>query len=351
MNEATRSDRPLVSIIIPNYNYAKTLGACLRAAFGQTYHPLEVVVVDDGSTDESVRIAEEFPCELLKTANRGVSAARNLGVRHSRGEILFFLDSDVELRPDAVAVAVELLDADPSLGSVCGIYDCVPLVDDGVVEQYKVLHGHFWRARSEGQVWLAFFSLGAFRREVFEAVGPLDEHLRYTEDVEYGARMSMVSRIELSTRVVGKHDDDDELFVLLRKQFTRSIPLVALFVQRGPKRPRLEGTAYRPTGVAAATIAAATLPAAVVWPWLLALPALCLVAFVAGERALLGFVRGKAGIRFTAVFLVLHLLMNLTTGAAAGVGAVRWLVSGRFRRYYRQGEQIAPTPARGAVDV
>jgi glycosyl transferase family 2 len=345
------NDRPLVSIIIPNYNYAKTLGACLRAAFGQTYHPLEVVVVDDGSTDESVRIAEEFPCELLKTANRGVSAARNLGAGHSRGEILFFLDSDVELRPDAVAVAVELLDADPSLGAVCGIYDWVPLVDDGVVERYKVLHGHFWRVRSAGEVRLASFSLGAFRRGVFEAVGPLDENLRYTEDVEYGARLSTVSRIEMSTRVVGKHDDDDKLSVLLGKQFTRSMPLVALFVHRGPERPRLDDTAFRPTGVAAATIAAAAVPAAVVWPWLLPLPVLCLVTFVASERTLLGFVRGKAGTRFTSVFLVLHLLMNLTTGAAAGVGAVRWLVSGRFRRYYRQGERIATTSARGAVDV
>lgn len=330
------SDRPLVSVIIPNYNYAKTLGACIEAVLAQTYEPVEVVVVDDGSTDDSVSVAREYPCQLVRTTNGGVSAARNVGARQSNGEILFFLDSDIELRPDAVATAVDLLVADPSAGMVCGVYDWVPFVDDGAVERYKVLHGHYWRVRCAGDTRMAFLSLGAVRRSVFEHVGPLDESLRHTEDVEYGARLSMTSRIVLSPDVIGRHDDDDRLSVLLRKQFTRSVPLVALFVDRGPKRPQLGDTAFRPLAVAASALALAGLPLAFVSPWFLLTLPVGLAALTGAERGLLGFVTAKAGARFTPTFFVLHLVMNLTTAAAAGVGVLKWLTSRRFRRHYRQ---------------
>jgi glycosyltransferase involved in cell wall biosynthesis len=326
----------VVSVIVPNYNYAKTLGECLAAVFAQTHQPLEVIVVDDGSTDDSVAVAERFPCRLERTANGGVSKARNLGARLSSGEILFFLDSDVQLRPDAVATAVALLERDPSAGMVCGVYDWVPFVDDGAVERYKVLHGHYWRVRCTGETRMAFLSLGAVRRSVFERAGPLDESLRYTEDVEYGARLSATSRILLSPDMVGRHDDDDQLSVLLRKQFTRSVPLVALFADRGPKRPRVRDTAYRPLAAAALALAVAGVPLALLSPWcLLSLPA-GLAAFAGVERALLRFVLTKAGIRFTALFFALHLLMNLTTVAAAGIGVLKWMTSRRFRQLYRQ---------------
>jgi glycosyltransferase involved in cell wall biosynthesis len=330
------SERPLVSVIIPNHNYAKTLGECLAAVFDQTYQPLEVIVVDDGSTDDSVAVAKRFPCRLERTANGGVSAARNLGARLGNGEILFFLDSDIQLRPDAVATAVALLESEPSAGMVCGVYDWVPFVDDGPVERYKVLHGHYWRVRCAGETRMAFLSLGAVRRPVFDQAGPLDESLRYTEDVEYGARLSVTSRIVLSPYMVGRHDDDDRLSVLLRKQFTRSVPLVALFADRGPKRPQLGDTAYRPLGAAASALAVVGLPLALLSPWyLLSLPA-GLAAFAAVERGLLGFVLAKAGLRFTPRFFALHLLMNLTTVTAAGLGALKWMTSRRFRHLYRQ---------------
>lgn len=163
---------PTVSVIVPNYNYAKTLGACLDAIFAQTYAPYEVIVVDDGSTDESRKIAARYPCRLITTGgNRGVSAARNRGAREARGEVLFFVDSDVALRPDAIANAVRILRDDPSCGCVHGTYDTRPLFDDGWVEHYKVLHAHWWRRRSVGRVRTAIFALAAIRRSVFFAAG------------------------------------------------------------------------------------------------------------------------------------------------------------------------------------
>lgn len=329
---------PTVSVIIPNYNYARTLRQCLQAVFDQTYPEIEVVVVDDGSTDDSPRIAAEFPCTLVRTANAGVSAARNTGVRHSTGEILFFLDSDIALAPDAVERAVRLLAADPRIGFVGGIYDKEPLIDDGAVERYKVLHGHFWRARNAGEARLCNFSLGAMRRETFELAGPLDTSLRATEDVEYGARLAAMSTVLIDATILGRHDDDDRLRVLLGKQYRRSVPLVALFADRRRARPKLTDTAYRPRAVAGTGLVLAGLAGAALWPVAGAAMAVVGAAlFVVEERRLLRFLRASAGLRQFPVMAGLHLLMNAATGFAALLGAARWACSPTFRRLYANG--------------
>ncbi|MFD7137635.1 glycosyltransferase family 2 protein [Streptomyces sp. NPDC059894] len=343
---------PTVSVIIPNYNYARTLRQCLESVVAQTYPHVEIVVVDDGSTDESPRIAEEYPVRLLRTANGGVSAARNTGVRNSTGEILFFLDSDIALRPDAVRIAVDVLRSDPGVGFVCGIYDSVPLIDDGAVERYKVLHGHYWRRRTAGPIKAAYFSLGAMPRTAYERVGPLDESLRDTEDVEYGARLAAVSSVLLDPRIVGRHDDDDRLRVLLSKQYRRSVPLVSLFADRsrGRGRPQLSDTAYRPTAVAGVSLVLAGLAAAPLWPVAGTAAAVAgLGAFAAEERGLLRFLRSTAGTRALPMMAGLHLLMTATTGLAAAVGAVRWVGSASFRRRYGGAPAVAGASGTGGA--
>src|SRR5688500_13379200 len=129
---------PLTTVIVPNYNHAKSLPLCLAAIARQTYTPLEVVVVDDRSTDDSVSIAKSLGFTVISTPeNGGPAAARNLGATWAGGEILFFVDSDGALEPDAVATAVAMLTADPALGAVCGIEDPDPLVRDSAVEDYR----------------------------------------------------------------------------------------------------------------------------------------------------------------------------------------------------------------------
>ncbi|GAB3123649.1 hypothetical protein GCM10027160_44240 [Streptomyces calidiresistens] len=328
--------RPLVSVIIPNHNYARTLPLCLRAVTEQSYPHIEIIVVDDGSTDDSPRIAEEFPCTLVRTANAGVSAARNTGVRHSTGSVLFFLDSDIALRPDAVERAVDLLESDPDIGFVCGNYDDVPLIDDGWVERYKVLHGHHWRRRTAGDVRAAYFSLGAMPRAVYDRAGPLDETLRDTEDVEYGARLAPLARVVLDPAIVGRHDDDDRLGVLLRKQYRRSVPLVALFADRGRARPGLSDTAHQPLAVAGTALIGAGLLGAAVRPRAgAAVAGAGLGLFAVAERGMLRLLRERAGGRALPAMAALHLMTHATTGAAALVGAGRWALSPAFRRRYR----------------
>ncbi|MFD0077741.1 glycosyltransferase [Streptomyces sp. NPDC127166] len=118
--------RPSVSVIIPDYDYEKTLRACLASVFAQTHAPLDVIVVDDAGTDRSRDISREFGVVLIANSrNRGVSAARNTGAAAARGEVLFFLDSGTALHPEALAHAADLLRDDPGLGCVHGVLDHV----------------------------------------------------------------------------------------------------------------------------------------------------------------------------------------------------------------------------------
>jgi len=94
-----------ISIVIPNYNMAATIGHCLEAAFSSDYKNFEVVVVDDHSDDNSGEIIKKYPCKLICLESRsGTSKARNTGARNSRGEYIFFIDADCLLERETLSI-------------------------------------------------------------------------------------------------------------------------------------------------------------------------------------------------------------------------------------------------------
>ena len=106
---ASRARDPLVSVIVPCYNGAAFLEEALRSALAQSYGEVEVVVVDDGSTDSSAEIARRFPVRYIRQENRGLSEARNTGIRESKGSYLVFLDADDRLKPRAIETGLGAL--------------------------------------------------------------------------------------------------------------------------------------------------------------------------------------------------------------------------------------------------
>jgi hypothetical protein len=105
----------LVSIVIPTYNHARFIAQAVQSALRQTHAALEVIVVDDGSTDDTQAVLAQFAGRItvLCQQNAGVCAARNNGLAHSHGTYLLFLDSDDVLHPEAIARKAALLDANP----------------------------------------------------------------------------------------------------------------------------------------------------------------------------------------------------------------------------------------------
>ena len=97
----------LVSIIIPNYNGEKFLERCLKSVYSQSYKNLEVILIDAGSTDNSIQIAQDYNCKIIKSNHRGRTYQKNLGVKEAKGEYIYFIDSDFELQQNVVQEAVE----------------------------------------------------------------------------------------------------------------------------------------------------------------------------------------------------------------------------------------------------
>lgn len=100
----------LVSVIVPCYNYAHFLKECLDSVLAQTYKDIEVIVVDDGSTDDTASVVKQYPTvRYIHQTNKGLSAARNAGIRAARGQFIQPLDADDKLSPDSIASCVELM--------------------------------------------------------------------------------------------------------------------------------------------------------------------------------------------------------------------------------------------------
>lgn len=160
---------PLISVIIPSYNYAKYLPECIESVRAQSYPAWEAVIVDDGSSDGTEQIAPALIANdprisYFRKENGGVSKARNFGIQHSRGEYILPLDADDLLAPTALEDLCKALRNDPESGfAYCGLENYRGLPSD-VAEWYP---GYFLRSRIVDENLSACSAL--WRRSLFEA--------------------------------------------------------------------------------------------------------------------------------------------------------------------------------------
>jgi CDP-glycerol glycerophosphotransferase len=206
-----RTTRPRLSVVVPVYNVENYLAECLDSIRAQTFTDLEVVLVDDGSTDGSSAIAEQYAgrhanISMIRQANAGLAAARNSGVRHVSGELLAFVDSDDTIPPHAYELMVSTLDESGSdfvVGSVVkgpsGAESEPPWLNRihrqrriGInVEQFpEVIHDVFaWNK--------------VFRREFWDRAGiRFPEGLRYEDQVAITRAYLLAERIDVVRRPV-----------------------------------------------------------------------------------------------------------------------------------------------------
>ena len=176
---------PLVSIVIPCYKQAHFLPEAIESALSQTHRPIEVIVVDDGSPDNTAEVVARYPqVRYLRQENRGLGGARNSGFRISNGEYILFLDADDRFMPDAAAAHLSCFAKHPEAGFVVGDIDNIaldgsylgsprfPLLEGSVYEDVlKVNHV----ANSIAVMW---------RRSVFEQLGGFKHRCSPAEDVE-----------------------------------------------------------------------------------------------------------------------------------------------------------------------
>jgi glycosyltransferase involved in cell wall biosynthesis len=160
---------PLVSVVIPVYNGARFLDAALASVFAQTHRPIEVIVVDDGSTDETPAVLARWPeVQVIRQANAGVATARNVGIAHARGALVALQDHDDLWPPDNLALKVQHLAEHPEHGVVVAWVQS--FLEPGVQRPAWIDERRLTEPRPGG--------VGNFvvRREVFMRVGPFKAH-------------------------------------------------------------------------------------------------------------------------------------------------------------------------------
>lgn len=188
--------RTAISIIVPVNNGGQNWTRVLDALAALDPAPDEILIVDDGSTDESATRARERGLTVLQTPQprSGPAVARNLGAQHARGDILFFLDADVVVYPDAVARVLVAI-ADENVSAVFGSYDDAP-DDAALLSQYKNLQHHYVHQHSARNATTFWAGCGAIQRDVFLQCGGFDEtYARPSiEDIELGYRLTRAGK-------------------------------------------------------------------------------------------------------------------------------------------------------------
>lgn len=182
---------PLVSVIIPCYNHAHFLSAAIESALDQTYKHIEVVVVDDGSTDYTPDIAAHYPeVRYARQQNRGLAAARNTGIRESQGSYLVFLDADDRLLPAALEAGVNGCRTHPACAFVFGDHRRVA-PEGSLLEKSEMprVHEDYFSALLRGNC-VAMHATVMYRRSALEAVGGFDSSLPACEDYDLYLRIA-----------------------------------------------------------------------------------------------------------------------------------------------------------------
>ena len=187
----------VVQIIVPAHNAAQTIDACLQPLLGSSHLAPRVLVVDDGSTDDTADRAERCGAAVLRlTGPLGPAAARNAGVAATTAPVILFIDADVVASPEAVERIVTVFDRHPEAAAAFGSYDDRPPARN-VVSLFKNLLHHFVHQQADERSASFWAGFGAIRREAFEAVGGFaaDRYRRPSiEDIELGARLWRAGR-------------------------------------------------------------------------------------------------------------------------------------------------------------
>jgi glycosyltransferase involved in cell wall biosynthesis len=185
-------ENPLVSVIIPLYNQKEFVGEAIESVLNQSYPNIEIIVVNDGSTDNSSEVLERFKNDirLINQENKGLAAARNTGIKNSRGEYIQLLDADDFLDKDKIKLQLEFNQIQSSMVSYCEIssYDnktgkSYPRNVGEVKDMFPHLF-NFWHTYP-----LPVHSL-LIKKDVFERFGMFDEDLKAVEDRYYFSKLA-----------------------------------------------------------------------------------------------------------------------------------------------------------------
>lgn len=336
-----------VSVIVPCYNCAVHIAATLAAILQSDVAVAEIICVDDCSTDQTFGVIQDFarhsPVEIIlirQDKNGGPAKARNAGAALARGDFLFFVDSDTELKPDAIGKFLARVAQDHA-DVVVGIYHWQPL-NDGHCAWYKsLLYGYL--LGTSGVVPYDQFSASCagVRAELFRVVGGYNENFPAGldfENEELGHRLSRQGKMLLDPEIMAGHHFPD-----LKKMTRTFFQRTGLWMESFLERRQFNSVAGTPqTGLATISLLAAVgnaLLGFIYWPFLVLAVAFYLY-FLRGYAGFFEFVRQKQPQKWLWMFVLCH-YFSLVIALGACFGALRFFLGGsnlsQVRSYHREG--------------
>jgi glycosyltransferase involved in cell wall biosynthesis len=180
---------PLVSVIIPSYNHGQYLLDALKSIWLQNYKTVEIIVIDDGSTDNTGDILKEYPqVKYIYQNNQGLSAARNTGIKNSSGELLIFLDADDWLLPESIDINVNHILQNETLAFVSGAHEKVFVETGESVTIAEEINNNHYLHMLQGN-YIGMHATVMYRRWVFDEF-LFDETLKACEDYDLYLKIS-----------------------------------------------------------------------------------------------------------------------------------------------------------------
>jgi glycosyltransferase involved in cell wall biosynthesis len=320
-----------VSIIIPVHNGGERFRRCLISVKKLQPPPMEVIVVADGNSDGSWKIAQQFDIQVLKRTVRGGPAlARNFGANHAKGAILFFIDADVTVPNNIIEKILNSFQKDPDLDALIGSYDDKPS-ELNFLSQYKNLFHHYVHQTSSTEASTFWGACGVIRRDVFLKLGGFDK--RYgqpsIEDIELGYRLKKSGyNIQLDKHIQVKHLKYWGIASLIKTDFiNRAIPWTELILKDGRIMNDLNLNISSRISVAAVYASSICLIGSILVPWLI-IPTIILGILLLGLNwDLYRFFKAKRGLIFVLMVIPWHWLYFLYSGLAFAIGYTKFLLN------------------------
>jgi glycosyltransferase involved in cell wall biosynthesis len=235
----------MISIVIPTYNSSRFMPDLMDSVFKQVDDDMEVIIVDDCSTDDTLEIAKRYPTRIIQMEqNGGPAKSRNRAVNEAKGDIIFFLDSDVEVLDGTVQEVKDYFEKNPAAKCVIGICSTEPL-NKGFVPTYMAMFEYIHLIGQEYDKVSVFAPrCGAIKKELFLSAGGYDENYRGAdvEDFELARRINKTDDIILNPKMIVKHQFADFRQVI-KNYFKRTVMWVKLFMKEkkldnaGPTAP------------------------------------------------------------------------------------------------------------------
>jgi glycosyltransferase involved in cell wall biosynthesis len=236
----------MISIVVPTYNASRFMPNLLDSIFNQAVTDMEVIIVDDCSTDDTVEVVSKHPVRVIRMEkNGGPARARNRGVQEAKGDIIFFLDSDVVVLDGTIQEVKNYFEKNPSASCIIGICSTEPL-NSGFVPAYMAMFEYIHLiGQKYDKVSVFAPRCGAIKKDLFLGVGGYDEGYKGAdvEDFELARRINKTDSIILNPRLVVKHQFAD-FRQALKIYFRRTVMWVQLFFKEkqldnaGPTSPR-----------------------------------------------------------------------------------------------------------------